>query len=378
MRKCPGCGFNNTDDRERCLRCSSRLVPGEVPHPNVRDGDATGFLGNLLIRFRQLGYRLGLKLGGRLPTGISHRFPWTAAYLSLLLAGGQFYNHQPVKGILFLLIQIASLAFLFLTFFQPWNNWVLLVVLFWHLYMMADGFITAAKINGDPWRFRHLFAMWFAFMFFVTASFFIMNVITQRAVRLTWVVHDTLGPQIDRWDKVVVINPFFSPEFRPGMVVYYNPRPYTVLIPGGEIVGETIVGVNEQSTFGVITAMPGQRLHWEDEGPIHVDGQPVPPNLLPVNPFGYPGTFDMIVPEGHYGIIMTHGVKDLVSGAIGTPRESGRRRYNLRDYPDSIMVPKENIFGMVILRYQPPERRRWFGLSGGLWEEYPPGYLIED
>lgn len=379
MRKCPGCGFNNTDDRERCLRCSTKLIPDAVPDPGVSDARTPGVFSELLIWLRRANYTLGNKLGGNLPTGLSHRFPWTAAYLSLLLGAGQAYNHQFVKAGIFAFVQFVSLAFLLLTFFQPWNNWVLLGVLFWLFYMMADGFISAARINGDPWRWRHVVAMWFAFMFFVTGSFFIFNAVTQRAVRLTWVVHDTLAPQLRQGDKVVVTNPFFSPDFRPGMVVYYNPDRYVVRKPGqGDFGMEEIVSINEQSSFGVITAMPGQRLSWENEGHIMVDGEPVPPNLLPVNPFGYPGSFDMVVPDGHFGIIMSHGAMDRVTGSIGTPRQAVHRRYILNYYDEVVMVPEENIFGMVLLKYQPPESRRWYGASGGLWTEYPEDYPVQE
>lgn len=377
MQKCPGCGFHNTDDRERCLRCSARLTP------DLPKGAGPGWLGprmpfmGLIARLRKGLYFLGLKLGGRLPEGVSHRYPWTAAYLSILLGAGQFYNRQPLKALAFAALQVAGLAILGVTLFHPWNNLVLLGVFLWHLYMMADGFIIAARINGDRFRLRHVLAMWCAFLFFITATVFVVNYVGQVGVQLTWVTKDTLAPKIRKGDKVAVLQHAVMGRLQPGSVVYYKPTAFTIIRPKPSELMDDTYSVREQSTFGVVTALPGQRLSWEGGGPIMVDGVPVPPGLLPVNPLGYPASMDIVVPEDHYGILMTHPVEDMLTGSVPDPRTATERNMIVRDYDKAIIVPREDIYGVVLFRYQPPPTRRWFGYTGGLWEDYPEGYPAE-
>jgi hypothetical protein len=48
--------------------------------------------------------------------------------------------------------------------------------------------------------------------------------------------------------------------------------------------------------------------------------------------------------------------------------------YGLQEYEDSSMVTEDEIWGIALFRYYPPERRTWFGWSGGLWSDYPSDY----
>jgi signal peptidase I len=392
MRKCPTCGFNNPDTRERCLKCSAALTTIAVPDGSgIADRPTPVFQPG--IAFNRFQYWLGKKFEGKLPTGVPHRYPWTAAYLSLLFGAGQLYNRQPLKAAFFAIGQIAWWVAFVVTILSPWSDVVALLLVFWHLYMMADGFIIAAKINGDPWRFRHLVAIWFALMFMLGAVLFLGQFFGHGLFYLTTVTSNSLAPGIRRGDKVFVLSSLvYRPLPKPGAVVYYNPARYTVVKPRG-FHDDTFM-VNEQSSFGVVTAGPNEVVSWTEGGPIKVNGNPVPPRLLPINPFGVPGTMELHIPPKHVGVLMTHSVSDalidvmgVTEGGVGTPAEEMRAGHRVEEYDKAVMVARPEdvkdvkgngaFYGVVLFRYYPPTRRRWFGFDGGLWEEYPAGYPKE-
>lgn len=387
MKKCPSCGFNNGEERERCLKCSTLLSSQAVPDgSHLADRAEPSF--QPMVQVRQWLYALSRRFESRLPTGVSHRFPWTAAYLALLLGAGQFYNHQPKKGIAFAMIQIAMWIWFIATIFEPWNNYVALALVFWHFYMMADGFIIAARINGDPWRFRHLLAIWFALMFFLGATLFLGQFFGHGAYYLTSVRFDDMSPAIKQGDKVFVLSSLiYRKTPKPGALIFFNPARYKLMTTSDT--GDDYM-VNPQSAFGVVTGREGDVITCSADGVIRVNGEPAPARLLPLTPNGVPWGIEVVVPPKAVGVLPSTSINDpgvlgsgLLGGSVSNPRRAMQEGRLLEDYGDAAIVyPPHDLgkeqdgtmFGIALFCYYPPERRRWFGFSGGVWRDYPAGY----
>jgi len=381
MRRCPACGFHNPETKDRCVKCSASLVSQMVP-----DGSGAADLPEPGPRVDIAGQRLLAAIRGRLhfdlPTGLPHRFPWSAAYLAMLFGAGQAYNRQYAKAVLFGLIQVAVLAVFLLTFFKPWNDWIALAALAWLFYAMSDAYSCAVKINGDSWRWRHLVAVWFALFFFVGSFVFLLQVFGNGLLFLTTINSRGLSPAFEKRDKVLVLAwPFKNWWVQPGTVVYYNPPAFSMIRPGA--LSTDVYTLNERNSFGVITALPGQTISRNKGGPIMVNGLAVPPRLLPLIPAGALDTFEVPIPADHYGVVFSHRVSEegplsLLGGAFGgtvpTPRQAEGQGFGVRDYDVVTRVPKGEVYGIVLFRFHPPERRAWFGTSGGIWSENPAGY----
>ena len=375
MLKCPSCGFQNPDSRERCLKCKTLLRSNSVPDGS-HAADAPEPRVHPRIAARRALSVLGRKLQGRLPDGVPRRFPWTAAYLSLIPGAGQFYNYQPRKGFVFLLIWSALIGLAAWTWFDWVNNWILLGLVFWIFYAMADGFASAARINGDYFTTRNLLAVWFGLMSIICAVIFLGQLFGYGFFYMTTVKSSTMSPAIDRGDKLFILAWPFK-NFLPGRgsVVYYDPPKLVYEKPGG--LSSDIYTLNEQNGFGVITALEEESLSWEGSD-ILVNGDPVPPRALPLIPEGIPGSGSVEVPADHYGIFFTHGVEEsgllsFLGGSFGSavpnPAEAATGGFIVKNYTETIPVPEEEIFGVVLFRYYPPPRREWFGISGGIHGE---------
>ncbi|MCC6546560.1 zinc finger Ran-binding domain-containing family 2 protein [Candidatus Sumerlaeota bacterium] len=388
MKKCPSCGFNNSESRDRCLKCSTLLSTQPVPDGS-HIADRPDAQTPLMVHVRRAMYWLGRKLATQLPTGVPHRFPWFAAWLSLIPGCGQLYNRQKPKAVIFAFIYAAMIYLVAKTFFIPASDAVCLLFVFWILYAMADGFVIAARINGDRWRLRHLVAVWFAFMFMVGAVLILGQAAGHGLFYLTTVRADTLAPQIRKGDKLFIWSTLVYRRLPPpGSVIYYNPARYYQYAPSGNLAGDDWV-VNEQTSFEVVTASAGQTVECDASGVIRVDGKPVPPNLLPVNPNGMPHEWKMMVPDKAIGAAMSHGVVDtgLLGGAIlaGTaksPRAGQAEGRRIADLDNACVVRRPakwgmeldgELIGVAVFCYYPPERRRWFGTKG-LWLSPPPNY----
>ena len=379
--RCNLCGFHNPPGRARCVRCSAMLGSRKLEGAEKRAGKLRD-MPDPLAPLRRLAYAVGRRFDDSLPTGVPHRFPWTAGYLGLLFGAGQWYNYQPKKAMAMGLVQAGLLAWWAVNFFHPASNLILLLTLGWSLYMMADAFSAAVRINGQPWRLKFLFAVWFSLFFFVGFTLFVFQCFGYGVFNLTTVRSTGMGPQLERGDKVFTLMRWFAPgDIRPGDVVYFR---QTYSYTYQDRTGSTYT-VREQTSFGVVTALEGQTVERIDDGHIFVDGEPVPPELLPINPDGFPSGFRIEVPEGHYAVLPTHAVTDrgiiamLAAGGLSVrpPREMLEQGLLLRNYDRGSIVAREDIYGIVLFRYHPPPRREWFGRGGGLWSNYPEGFLAE-
>jgi len=368
--KCTSCGFDSPPTHERCFKCGAALRAQQMDIDP--DGLAAKRPGgpDVVARLRHTAFFADKFLRFEIPTGLSHRYHWSAALLALMPGCGALYNHQPLKAGLLASTQLLIIAVGLLTIFEPWNNWVLIGICLWHLYAMADGVATAARINGENWHWRQIAMVWTSLLFgfgllLIGGQYFGMGIFYLTTVR-----HNTLAPAFIKGDRVFSMARFLVPGgLRPGTVVFYDPPGYAVQS------GTDLILVNEQSSFGVVTGMPGDRVSWADRGAIMVNGAPVTPNRMPINPNGTAGAYDFVVPPGHYAVLMTHGVSDGSSlpglgGFVAPPRNSGPTM----NYIDALVVPKGEIWAAVIFRYDAPPRRKWFGLNRGVWDAPPPGY----
>jgi hypothetical protein len=310
-----------------------------------------------------------------------HRWAATAAILALLPGGGAFYNYQPRRAVLYATVQILLKAGFAYTFFLPINDYFAAALGSWLFYVCADGFYSAAKLNGTMWGGRHLIALWFAMMFFLGASLMAVNYLGYSIIYTTRVASHVQDPAFKKGDRVFVLaNPFCgTPE--PGAVVYYDPGRYTLTSVGG--LSSNVTVVNEKSAFGVVSATEGQVVSMKPDGVLRIDQQPAPAQLLPPTPNGV-ATIEARVPKGHFAVLMSHfgyegGVFALTGAAdygrdLPTPRQAANRGYVLGDYEESSIVPGSAILGIALLRYYPPERRTWWGFDGPLHRQPPPDY----
>lgn len=375
MIKCPSCGFNNADSRERCVKCQTMLKAQAVP-----DGSHTADKGreapNPLVSIRRSYYFLGEKLRGRLPENVPHRYPWSAAYLSILFGAGQLYNHQPRKAVLFACLYIALVGWIVYTWFDYGNNAAVLVAFFWMLYAIADGYSIAVKVNGEAFNWRNVAAVWFAFMFLISGVVFLGQFFSYGFFQMTTVKTDTMAPALERGDKVFTLSAGEGLLMKRGSIVYFDPPPLVYERPGG--LSTDIYSLNQQNGWGVITAVEGDLVKWEPGGPIKVNGEPIPPAWLPINPDGYPGSMEARVPKDHVCILFTHGVSQggllsFLGGSYGSavpnPRIAAQSGYIIKNYEEAIMVPRSAIWGITLFRYYPPPRREWWGTGQGFWGE---------
>ncbi|MBI1293219.1 hypothetical protein GC173_18600 [bacterium] len=391
MKKCPGCGFVNTPERTRCLKCNALLESRALPtirESAVREGHGI----QILAPIRRILYRVSLMIWRDLPENVPHRWVWTAALMAMLPGGGAWYNHQPIKAGIFATTQVALWALFLITFFQPWNDWPALALAAWMFYAMADGFVTANRLNGAHWGLRYLGAMWFAMMFMAGALVFLTNFLGQAFFLTTTIRTDVQRPGFLAGDKVFVLTTAIAPKPKAGTIIYYDPGRYVLLRKNPMYGTDDTVVVNDKTAMGVVTATEGQVLSTGSDGVIRVDGVPVRPGLLPSNPNGS-ASVNARVPKGHYGVLITHGAFEGGAFALGaaikgqggvygleypTPRDVGRVGWALTGYEEAVMMPAEKVWGTAVFRYYPPERRAWWGFDGPLWHEAPSDYPRAD
>lgn len=381
MRKCPSCGFNNPQSRDRCVKCSTSLVTMAVPDgSHLADAPTPRFQG--MIALRRLWFALGRRLQGDLPDGLSRRWPWTAAYLALLFGMGQVYNHQFVKGAILGVVQVGWIVACVYTWYDYSNNWVLLGMVAWLLYAMADGFTCAVRINGDRWNFRQLVMVWTALLFFWSMVVVFGSLFGRGMFQLVTIQTNSLAPAVREGDKLfVLMRPLSSSRIGRGSVVFYDPPRFAYIRPGG--LTTDVYTLNETNSIGVITGIGGDTISWEEGGEILLNGAPVPANLLPVNPNGTPGGMSVGISQNEYGILFTHrvsesGLLSWLGGSWGStvpnPRQALRNGFGVQEYENVVRVPDSEVDGLVLFRYYPPPRREWFGSTGGLWSSKPADY----
>ena len=119
------------------------------------------------LLFRRAVHGVARALYVPLPIGVSHRFPFVAAFLSLVPGLGQIYNHQPRKTPYFVLSFIAILAVTIRFITTPYlGNILVLATISVVMASYSDALISAAAINGQYFTLRNKLAA-FTYPFFL-------------------------------------------------------------------------------------------------------------------------------------------------------------------------------------------------------------------
>jgi len=401
MKACPRCGFYNTDERERCLKCSSIL-----------EHDWAAAQQKVRLRrfhFHPIGaagwnvwYVIRRQFIFRLPESCPYRYPWMAGFLSLLPGLGQLYNRQYRKAFWFLVGFVAAFWLAVTTVLNPFSYLFIGLLVAWVLFSFNDALVTATKIDGQEWTAGYTLASFSALFFYLgifisLSQYFLVGLFisfilyclysatwpkgeVNRAKILTTagvafgilllccflaksgnpVIHrwiyweqDVLAPTLCKGDFLYVdCFTYWFREPRLGEIVFYNPRRYSIWQ------GENLYVVNMANAIERVVALEGDTFVREG-GNFSRNGQPVPPELQPLNPAGLPVNFSFEVPKGHYLVLISYGPEEKVLGGLGgTLRAPSPREGASQDWGAACMVARNEIYGRCLFIWHPVARRR--------------------
>lgn len=364
FEQCPVCNFRNPAGRDRCFKCSALLHQTTVPKAEHlaskgpdRMTDATGAMNRIFERWRR-------SLEWMPPENPAYRWASTAALLAVIPGLGQWYNYQPRKAIAYGTVQAGLAVAVGVTFFESYNNWLILALLLWTLLAMADAIQQSYRLNGRIYTPRLLWAYWFGLML-ITGSILSAGQWVMHGVFTLVTVTNDLGPGLRPGDKVLVARWPYWLQGRPqlGDVVLYNPRMFSVQT------GEDLYTVRQRRTFGVISAYGGDTISWRDEGRPQRNGKPIANNELPLYPEGLLPEFELTIPKDEYGILLSTATSESYIGMnfrVGTPRSIARNPKQGFEQANSVDI--HGVIGQVLFRYNPPQRRTWFGSGSGIPE----------
>ncbi len=374
MKKCTACGFNNPEERDRCFRCSAALGRVDLPSAaEVADREPDRLAGHLGMLGRAW-YFVEDRLFHEDPR-VRHdqRWPLGAILCAFVPGLAQFYTGRRVLAAAVGLVQLALLAAVVATFFHPKGNYVLLA---WHLFNMlaaAEAYRMAQRINGYELLRRNIFFVWFALMastgfVLMMAQFFAFLL----GFRLVSLVTDDLEPVFQRGDRILVYNMplWFGGMPQRGDVVYYTPPPMRYEIQRSPE-STDLVSATPIRTIAVVQGIAGDTIAWKDPEPPSLNGQPLPPELLPLNPAGLARQFRISpVPPGRYVALVSTPVSEFKlyeswGGTAPTPRELESRKAIFRNFEEANMGTRDKTIGIVLCRYNPPHRRAWIGRGKG-------------
>jgi signal peptidase I len=400
MKSCPCCGFYNTDERERCLKCGAVLQHDwmaaqrkvrlhRFPFHRVTAAIADSY------------YFVRRRLAFPLPEHCPYRYPWMAGFLGLLPGLGQLYNRQNRKAVVFFAVFLAALRIAIITVLNPLSYLFIAALIAWILYSFNDAMVTATKIDGQEWSYGYTLASYSALFFYLgvfisLSQFFLVGLFVgailsclysafwsarevNRAKILTtagvafgililccllarsgnpvlhrWVYwsQDVVAPAICEGDFIYV--DCFSYWFHPprlGDLVYYNARPYSITQ------GENIYSVRLRKTIERIVALPGDHFV-SRSGRFYRNGNLVPPGLEPLHPAGLPGNFEFDVPKDRYLVLISFGPVDSILG-LGTIQAPAPREGSSQDWGAACLVARNEIYGRCLFIWHPVSRRRW-------------------
>ncbi len=374
MRKCPVCGFNNLDTRERCLKCKTRLThqPDLTPQSDIpiHDGPDLRAWGGRF--FSRLSRRVLAAFTFPIPTGVSHRFYLGAGLLGLAPGGGQLYNHQPRKA---LYLSIIFLAFLGLTvhFITTAYTGTLLVCVTLSIMLLSfsDALATAATINGQTFTFRNRLAL-------MTYPFFLLGFFGTLCAVMSWagwplftLFHargDYMKPAIEKGDAICGEKfTFFFRSPRPGDVVRYDPPRYSIEIVNGSPDPHLYI-VNAQNGWERILAVEGETLEYKDDR-YTVNGRPLSPEYYPLVSGQVFKEFKLTCPKGKYLVLISSRAADgslinMLQGATGQVPDFNTPGVIVKGWEDACFITSEEIFDRAWFRYFPGPRRRFFEARG--------------
>jgi len=364
MLVCPVCGFRNPDANTRCIRCSALLKRDEEAIRNAMDlgskkGSEYKWQAMWQAPLERL-HDLGEKYLWNVPEGVPHRFPFTAGLLSIFPGGGQFYNRQYHKGVVFFLIGSFLLLASLVTIQHPYSNFLLIGSLLAWIGMWSDAVSSAVRINGGFWSFRNSLALLFAGMFLVgitvtAAQFFGLSIITFVKAR-----QDVHQPFIRQGDRLLVNHTaywFSRPKL--GDVIYYDPPRFTA----EDTDGKNVYSINIKAYFQRVVAGPADHVQKKGNELLR-NGKPVPLDHLPFGLDTLPD-FELTVPNNSVFAPVTYIPQDMLAGmmvaSLGgrTVTKAHEGGLVFQKWEEASCPPLENIFGRAVAIVNPPEHRQW-------------------
>ncbi len=395
-RPCPSCGFINTSEARRCLKCGAALreedVSALLARPRWRNLE--GGRGGGAARFLEragAGLRLALDrlreaaFPREVEPDYQHRRPWVAAWLALLPGCGALCNGRPRRALALGAVYLALLAFAALTLRKPWSNWVLLTWLVWVFFCFNDAFTYTLRRNGQFWTYRHSLAA-FSYLFFaigVCAS--LGQFLFSPVFTLVWIRDDVLEPGLAARERVLVWKAsHWLREPRRGEIVFYDPPRYEIDLPqspetaarDADLVNRPMLTkyqlldaietrkyvIDESRSFGRVIGVGGDTVERRDGGPILLNGRPLAPEAYPLVPDGCPREFHIEVPPGKFCILISHFSKETVMrmgiSLGGVSPSPGAQGVNLIGWDKACVVDPEAISGRALAVYHPSPNRR--------------------
>jgi len=402
MKTCPGCGFHNTDERDRCLKCGAALehdwqaAPHKVRLRRIPFHRLSAAAADVYYALRRL-------FVFPLPQECPRRDPWLAGFLSLLPGLGQAYNRQYRKAALFFAVFVATFWLAIATVLHALSYLFIILFVGWVLFSFNDAAVAAVRINGQEWPRLYSIALYSALFFYLgvfwsLSQFFLVGlfvgVILYSLYSLFWpegqvsrakilttltvafgiflvccvlsrsgnpVLHrwiywaqDILAPALRKGDFIYVDSvSYWFREPRLGEIVLYNPRTYRISQ------GDMLYVVNSYNAIERIVALPGDRFSRDGEH-FYRNGERVPPQYQPLNPDGLPDHFDFDVPKDRFLVLISYGVSEkMLFGMLGTFTSPTPREGSSPDWGDACMVARDEIRGRCLLIWHPVGHRRW-------------------
>lgn len=286
-----------------------------------------------------------------LPEGIPPRSPWKAAMLSLIPGLGQIYNYQPKKALYFFVAWVAVLVAVVVTFYQPYNHYILGAAVLWMAYAFHDGLKTSIQINRQYWDIIRSLSTYLAFIFEIGLFFILAQFVSSMLfVKYRYMSESAMTPVIERGDRIAIdILSYRLRKPRIGEIVYYNPKQIKIES------GVDAYVIDEFNSFERILAGPGQTLE-KRQGHYYRDGIEIPEDQGPVVKGPIYWDFKLTASEGNYIVLFTYTGSEWMpvigsNGAPGLGHPIG--------WEDACIVPKQDIIGRAWFIYHPPPRRRF-------------------
>lgn len=339
-----------------------------------------------------------------LPERCAYRRPWLAGFLGLVPGLGQIYNRQYRKAFWLFVVFVAALWLAWATILHPTSYLFIALLICWMMYSFNDAMVTATRIDGQEWPrgytiasfcalFFYLGVFWSLSQFFLVlvvigATLYCLYSIFWRRGEVRWskiavtavvalgvlglscylsrsgnpVIHrwvywsqDVLSPFLRKGDFIYVdcVTYWFRPP-RVGEIVYYNPRPYTL------VQGEATYVINPYNAIERLVALPGDTFS-RDGDLFFRNGKLVGPDEQPLHPSGLPRRFEFKVPEGRYLVLISYGPREkILGGLLGTtfaPEPARARRTS--EWYEACLVGRNEILGRCLFIWHPVSRRRW-------------------
>lgn len=417
MILCQVCGFRNPDQNVRCFKCNALIKddPHEVRRAYSEADKKREWYPGLRLRGAFTRAFRNSRLFGlwrQTPDDLPHRFPFTAATLSLIPGLGQIYNQQWGKAAVLGMAWFAFAAFCLLTITHPYSNLLLLGLLFFWVLIWNDALVSAIRINGQFWTLRNTIAAWFALLFiaglvltalqwlfpallifviitwssavtsmvaseaghwsarqrgliiFVALFFSVLAYVSwksnrQRAFTFVRLMKSVHSPTLRRGDIIFVNNVsyWFSGPNRDEMV-HCDPGSFTMEQTGA--LKSNTYAINVQDYFQRIVGTPGDIIEKSGRR-ITRNGRAISDSLLPVGVDFMPDG-KWTVPEDRYFVPVTRIPFDVITGTVaGHPDAASQPGHVLKGWEEACMITEREIFGRAVAILNPPVRRQWLG-----------------